>query len=79
MTKEVLEYIEKLEKDRELLLQALLIGAKYTRTNLPAELPYNDEHFHDYLNIIVNGSKRDPEGKEFANFWLYLAQQKIKN
>ena len=79
MTNEVLEYIEKLEKDRELLLQALLIGAKYTRTNLPAELPYADEYFNDYLNIIVNGSKRDPEGKEFASLWLSIAQQKMKN
>lgn len=79
MTKEVLVYIEKLEKDRELLLQALLIGAQYARTNLPAELPYNDEHFNDYLNIIVNGTQRDPEGREFANLWLSIAQEKSEN
>ena len=79
MTKEVLVYIEKLEKDRELLLQALLIGAQYARTNLPAELPYNDEYFNDYLNIIVNGTQRDPEGREFANLWLSIAQEKSKN
>ena len=78
MTKENLEYIAKLEKDREILFQALLIAAQYTRSNLPAELPYNDEHFIDYLNIIANGD-HDPEGKEFASLWLSIAQQKMKN
>ena len=79
MDDRTLEYIMKLEEDRKILLQALLIAAQYTRTNLPAELPYNDEHFEEYLQFYINGNQRDPEGKEFANFWLYLAKQKSEN
>ena len=74
--KDVEKYIELLEHNNRVLIDALLIAGKYARINLPAELPYNDENFQDYLSIIVNGSNRDPEGKEFANLWLNLAQQK---
>ena len=74
--KDVEKYIELLEHNNRVLIDALLIAGKYARINLPAELPYNDENFQDYLSIIVNGFNRDPEGKEFANLWLNLAQQK---
>ena len=74
--KDVEAYIEYLERKNRVLINALLIAGKYARDNLPAELPYNDENFQDYLSIIVNGANRDPEGKEFANLWLSLAQQK---
>ena len=70
------KYIEYLEQKNRVLVNALLIAGKYARNNLPAELPYNDENFQDYLSIIVSGNNRDPEGKEFASLWLDLAQQK---
>ena len=74
--KNVEKYIEYLEQKNRVLVNALLIAGKYARNNLPAELPYNDENFQDYLSIIVNGINRDPEGKEFANLWFGLAKQK---
>ena len=74
--KDVEKYIELLEHNNRVLIDALLIAGKYARINLPAELPYNDENFQDYLSIIVNGSNRDPEGKEFANLWLQMAKEK---
>lgn len=70
------KYIELLEHNNRVLIDALLIAGKYARINLPAELPYDDENFQDYIPIIINGSNRDPEGKEFANLWLHLAEQK---
>ena len=74
--KDVEKYIELLEHNNRVLIDALLIAGKYARINLPAELPYNDENFQDYLSIIVNGSNRDPEGKEFAALWLQMAKEK---
>lgn len=74
--KDVEKYIEYLEQNNRVLINALLIAGKYARDNLPAELPYNDENCQDYLSIIVNGTNRDPEGKEFANLWLNIAEQK---
>ena len=74
--KDVEKYIELLEHNNRVLIDALLIAGKYARINLPAELPYNDENFQDYLSIIVNGSNRDPEGKEFVALWLQMAKEK---
>lgn len=70
-------YVKKIEEDNKVLLEALLIGAQYARNNLPAELPYNDDNFETYVQLFAGGNKRDPEGKEFANLWLYLAKKKI--
>jgi hypothetical protein len=74
--KKVEAYVEHLERNNRVLINALLIAGKYARDNLPAELPYNDENFQDYLSIIVNGANRDPEGKEFAALWLQMAKEK---
>ena len=70
------QYIELLERNNRILIDALLIAGKYARINLPAELPYDDENCQDYISIILNGFNRDPEGKEFVNLWLHLAEQK---
>lgn len=37
------KYIELLEYDNRILIDALLIAGKYARINLPVGLPYNDE------------------------------------
>ena len=70
------KYIELLEYDNRILIDALLIAGKYTRINLPVGLLYNDENFQDYISIIVKGFNKDPEGKEFVNLWLDMVEQK---
>ena len=71
------KYIKLLEYDNRILIDALLMVGKYARINLPVGLLYNDENFQDYVSIIVKGFNKDPEGKEFVNLWLDMAEQKI--
>ena len=61
--------------------QALRIAGKYSRTNLPAEMVVNADGSMDkeYLTILVNGSGRDPEGKEYLEKWLHDAEQELKH
>lgn len=55
------------------ITNALRIAAKYARENIPAEVPTDK----DYLLILAGGAKRDPEGKEYLEKWLYEAEQKV--
>lgn len=65
---------EALHQTINTLQKALFIAGQYARDWLPAEVP--KEHYEDYLRIMTGGSFRDPEGAEFIEFWLKLAQSK---
>ena len=72
----LIEELERVNREKQLIFDALLIASQYARNNLPAEIPWDNERASDYITIIVNGTNRDPEGKEFANLWFGLAKQK---
>lgn len=81
IARDVDNYIKQLKAENEALSQtidtfqkALLIAGQYARDWLPPEIP--KEHYSDYLNIMTGGSARDPQGREFVEFWLKLAQSK---
>jgi hypothetical protein len=67
----LLSTIKELKQQKQQLLDALLIAGKYARENLPAAFP-SDSY---YANIYANGTNRDPEGREFANYWFHLARK----
>jgi hypothetical protein len=68
----LLSTIKNLRKQNDQLLQALLIGGQYARDNLPAAFPSDNT----YVSIYAGGYDRDPTGREFANYWFHLAEQK---
>lgn len=71
---EVLEKYTELYRRYQVVCKALRIAGKYTRVNLPMEVPEDKE----YLLILAGGGDRDPEGKEYIEKWLYDAEQEIK-
>ena len=72
----LIEELERVNREKQLILDALLIASQYARNNLPAEIPWDDEHVNDYITIIAGGNHRDPEGKEFTALWLQMAKEK---
>lgn len=60
----------------QLLLKAYLKMAKFIRDNPPnldaiLALPGG-------INVLAGGAQRDPEGREWANLFLYMALQEEK-
>ena len=60
--------------ESDLLFEALLIASKYARQHPPDSLP-NDTN---YIAIYADGDNRDPEGFDFLDYWMRLAQAKLK-
>ena len=72
----LIEELERVNREKQLIFDALLIASQYARNNLPAEIPWDNERANDYITIIAGGNCRDPEGKEFAALWLQMAKEK---
>lgn len=66
--------VKTLQSQNKLLLKAIMIAGKYARDNPPAAFP--EEDFTTYFSITAGGIHRDPDGKEFAHFWINKASQK---
>ncbi len=63
--------------DKELagvLYDALKLAGKWIRNNPPADFPEEDSDIH--FRIIAGGIIRDPDGKEYVNYFIDKA---IKN
>lgn len=70
--------INRLEKEKALLVKALRIAGKYARQNPPGAFPEEEENFSDFVNALCGGAD-DPEGKKFTTWWLMQAKEKISN
>lgn len=68
----IAEY-KKIVKKYCVVSQALRIAGRYARENIPAEIPSDME----YLTILANGAARDPNGIEYVEKWLAMAEQEL--
>lgn len=60
--------------ETDLLFEALLIAGKYAREYLPTEIPKD----MNYVGIYAQGSIRDPQGLEFVDYWMRVAQKRLQ-
>lgn len=67
--------VDKLEKEKALLLKALKIAGKYARQNPPGAFP--EEDFSDFVSVLCGGAN-DPEGQKFTTWWLMQAKAKLQ-